>query len=289
MRKLVIISTCLLIAYNSVSQNALGYLSQYNAYQYNWQDVKPKGKIKRYKETYFPYNQTQGQYILGYTIIREFNTNYQLVRDKASYSSFKIWTNLYYNSFGQVKVIDNTDTLGNISKRECYQYDDMGRVIKWAFFSPDTMSGRGKLVIHYVANEKITLSSRLYQDTAMFLVDTTKYDSHGKWIERDTYSQMGLGCKIFVGYDTIGNIISCKVFGKGYPICGYQFKYDDKGNMSEEIQDSIADPYTYYPDGFHPSTIQLIYKYDKNGNWTEKQEIINGTLYSTTKRELEYY
>jgi len=289
MRKLVIVLIYAFIAANGVSQEDLGYLFQNNASQYNWRDVIPKGKIKRYKESHFFYDQSQGQYIPGSITSREFDTNRQLVRERERYSNFKRWTNFYYNSPGQIKIIDDIDTIGNVGKREYYKYDNLGRVIRWEDFFPDTISGKGKDIIKYEGNEKITFSARLYTDTNMFPVDTTKYDSRGRWVERDRYSSGGLNDRIFVEYNDVGNIISCKVFGDGYQKCGWRFKCDDKGNITEEIQDSIADPFRYYLDGFHPGRVQFIYKYDKNENWTEKQEIDNGIPYSMSRREIEYY
>ena len=59
------------------------------------------------------------------------------------------------------------------------------------------------------------------------------------------------------------------------------FVYDAKGNLISEISAYANDP--------EKVTISYKYTFDSTGNWTEKQEYMNGNLFSILKRSITYY
>jgi hypothetical protein len=72
-----------------------------------------------------------------------------------------------------------------------------------------------------------------------------------------------------------------EVSSDGKVLHTHTFAYDGKGNLVSEISSYAGDP----------EKISITYKYtfDSAGNWTEKQEFMNGNLFSVVKRTIMYY
>jgi hypothetical protein len=101
-------------------------------------------------------------------------------------------------------------------------------------------------------------------------------------LEAETQQMPGLNINFQYAYNNKGQLTKkSEVNATGKIIHTQSYTYDANGNVDTEI--------TSYADD--PQKLTLKYKYllDSTGNWTEKQEFMDGRLFSVTTREISYY
>lgn len=136
------------------------------------------------------------------------------------------------------------------------QYDDKGNLIEGNWYNPDgTLGFKSK----YQYNDKGNK------------IEENWYDSDGKLIG-----------KVKVQYDEKGNVIEeTRYNSNGKLSSKSKYLYDDEGNKIEENW--------YNADGILGSKYKYQYKYDQQGNWTEQIEYENDIPQKIKERTIEYY
>jgi hypothetical protein len=107
------------------------------------------------------------------------------------------------------------------------------------------------------------------------------YNSAGK-LQSETQQMPGLNINFKYTYNNKGQLAEkSEVNASGKILHTQSYTYDANGNINTEV--------TSYSDD--PQKLTLKYKYvlDSTGNWTEKQEFMDGRLFSIITREISYY
>ena len=134
----------------------------------------------------------------------------------------------------------------------------------------------------YTYNPFLELTEYTYNtDDSLFLKNTFKYDLYGNLLVSNSYDVTGK----WMWKDT------CMYNDEGYLVekyrdiaddpeynfsTHYEYKYDKNGALVEEFDNT-----SYHRDS-------LSYKYDTQGNWTEKTIYRNEHYYATIYRKIEY-
>jgi hypothetical protein len=107
------------------------------------------------------------------------------------------------------------------------------------------------------------------------------YNSVGR-LESETQQMPGFNINFRYAYNNMGQLTKkSEVNAAGKVLHTQSYTYDANGNLDTEV--------TSYSDD--PQKLTLTYKYvlDSAGNWTEKQEFMDGRLFSVITREISYY
>lgn len=134
----------------------------------------------------------------------------------------------------------------------------------------------------YTLNLKKNVTQKVEYDQNK-TVRTFKYSYNpaGR-LESETQQMPGLNINFRYAYNNKGQLSKkSEVNAAGKVIHTQSYTYDANGNINTEI--------TSYADD--PQKLTLTYKYvlDSAGNWTEKQEFMDGRLFSVITREISYY
>ncbi|MDR0726384.1 MAG: hypothetical protein LBF59_10325 [Prevotellaceae bacterium] len=107
------------------------------------------------------------------------------------------------------------------------------------------------------------------------------YNSAGK-LQSETQQMPGLNINFRYTYNNKGQLTKkSEVNAAGKVLHTQSYTYDANGNIVAEVTSYTNDP----------QELRLTYKYvlDSAGNWTEKQEFMDGRLFSVITREISYY
>jgi len=215
------------------------------------------------------------------------NINYLYEGFKPYDTVFYYRTIYTYNDKGNLKEADeyksnNYKTDGILDNRMIYKYNENDKWDEYHIYNADsTLSGEGfceydgKNVIREIA---------YYIDMNFHSETFNKYDDSGNIIETNSCSYYTNGdttcSKCINKYDPAGEKIeehSSSWFG----IVDVLYKYDNNGNIIEEFfkgetgAEDIVNTYEY--------------KYDAEGNWTEKREYKNRVPKYIFERKIVYY
>ncbi|MDR0384835.1 MAG: hypothetical protein LBH60_02010 [Prevotellaceae bacterium] len=107
------------------------------------------------------------------------------------------------------------------------------------------------------------------------------YDSRGK-VQSETQEMQNTSINFKYAYNSRGQLEKkTEVNASGKIIHTQFYSYNNNGNVDTEI--------TSYADDPQKLTLKYKYKFDSAGNWTEKQEFMDGNLFSVITREISYY
>ena len=122
----------------------------------------------------------------------------------------------------------------------------------------------------YNTDDSLFVKNTFTYDLYGNLLVSNAYDASGKWMWKDTcmYNDEGYLVEKYrdIADDPEYNFST-----------HYEYKYDKNGALVEEFDNT-----SYHRDS-------LSYKYDNQGNWTEKTIYRNEHYYATIKRNIEYY
>jgi hypothetical protein len=107
------------------------------------------------------------------------------------------------------------------------------------------------------------------------------YNSAGR-LQSETQQMPGLNINFKYTYNNKGRLEKkSEVNASGKILHTQTYTYDKDGNIDTEVTSYTSDP----------NKLTLKYKYvlDSAGNWTEKQEFMDGRLFSVITREISYY
>jgi hypothetical protein len=107
------------------------------------------------------------------------------------------------------------------------------------------------------------------------------YNSLGQ-LQSETQQMPGLNINFRYSYDDKGQLTKkSEVNASGATVHTLSYIYDKYGNIETET--------TSYADDPHKLTLKYKYVLDYAGNWTVKQEFMDGRLFSMTTREISYF
>jgi hypothetical protein len=134
----------------------------------------------------------------------------------------------------------------------------------------------------YTLNDKGKVSQKVdYEKGEVFR--TLKYTYTGAGLLQSESQQMqGTNVNFKYTYNGKGLLEKkTEVNSSGKTLHSQSYTYDKNGNVTTEIASYAGDP----------QKLTLAYKYvlDTKGNWIEKQEFMDGHLFSVTKRIISYF
>ncbi|MCP9611133.1 hypothetical protein [Coprobacter tertius] len=269
-----------------------------------------KGKVSHVHTTYLFSETGASQDTASYILIDKYNRNgLRIEQQMLSLDNTLIGAvNLELNSQGLVSKADYTDMYGNLVTRVVYSYDNSGNCIqvnvyRGAFYPKSQITYKYNAqnapveITKYnsfnfpVEKEELIYDNKGYNTLKRFFdgrnklkyTITLQYDSAG---HVTSYTRTGKNNEITETYnaslDSVGNINNSetKQFAPGGTIDTVT-KYDRYGNP---VSITITDPNNISP------AISLIgYRYDKQGNWTQKQITEKGIVTSQATRTIDYY
>ena len=147
-------------------------------------------------------------------------------------------------------------------------YDENDSVLIKIIYEYNSI-GRASSFIVYDGDDKIINKGKFIYDNDGTLLKFYNLDTSGKIIMEESYI-----------YDSLGFISSKDAYENG-EFLKYEYKRDAKGNS---VLINI-----FNKKGVCVEKIHYTYIYDENGNWTERTEIIDGSVYDRKTRELTYY
>jgi YD repeat-containing protein len=197
-----------------------------------------------------------------------------------------------YDTHG--RKISTSNELGEVICSSVYGYNSKHNLTERIYFRPDKHASL--YIVYNRRNARDSLFS--YDSPGKFSWSAVyAYDTEGNLIEETTYKSDGAtNYKTLAKYDSNHHKLQEAVYSSKGKDRWATFRYDDNGNVimvidSNEIR-SGGGPgiIPIHNIGLHGSTKTFIYNnFDKAGNWLENQELINGVLFRTNKREIEYY
>jgi hypothetical protein len=137
-------------------------------------------------------------------------------------------------------------------------------------------------------HEKYTLDSKNkviqkvdYDHGELFRTFNYAYNSSGQ-LQSETQQMQGSSINFKYSYNTKGLLDKkTEVSTSGKVLHTQSYIYDKNGNVLTEV--------TSYADDPQKLTLSYRYVIDATGNWTEKQEFMDGNLFSVTTREISYF
>jgi hypothetical protein len=134
----------------------------------------------------------------------------------------------------------------------------------------------------YVLDSKKKVIQRIDHDRGEIIrTFNYTYNSSGK-LQSETQQMPGSSINFKYAYDGKGLLNrKTEVNAAGKVLHTQSYTYDKNGNVLTEITSYAGDP----------QKLTLSYKYtlDSAGNWTEKQEYMDGKLFSVLTREISYF
>lgn len=148
-----------------------------------------------------------------------------------------------YGAHGKLDRVADYSLDGLLGRRYTFGYDSGGRLVESAAFEGETISRR-TLYVHSPERREIEIKNTFYHDGRAVPAERTvlTYNEKNQWVKRTTYEKDG----------SVKDIIT--------------YEYDAKGNLAKEIH---CCKYNY--------THRYEYKYDRRGNWIERQDIYSYT------------
>lgn len=207
---------------------------------------------------------------------------------------------------------------GNIFKKEFYKYDDKNNLIEENHF---TLNGAHLAVSSRHPETYVLYNTATFrpvhpdQDMCEFSKKITyEYNEAGNIIDKNEYNSDGsLSINIKYDYDNKGRRIEVNqyLFGNLLPLGHLKykttFKYDDRGNQSEECryepdgsikcimkykydnEGNLVEEGKYNLDGTLDYIVVSMFEFDNNKNWTRVIMLENDFAYQIDEREIEYY
>lgn len=144
-----------------------------------------------------------------------------------------------YDSGGRLEGVVEYTVEGLLSRDYKFRYDGSGRLVESRAFEGGKMS-RQTLYIHSPEKREVEIKNTFYHEGRAVPAEKTvlKYNEKGQWVKRTTFKEDG----------SVDAIIS--------------YEYDAEGNPAKETH---CCTYNY--------THRYEYKYDRRGNWIERQDI----------------
>ena len=198
----------------------------------------------------------------GFTNVYKYDKRGNIISTKLydAFGSLFLKTSSSYDSrdneteeVNYTQVVEKDKHKDVVLNRTTWLYDEKGNMVEEQYFDGDSSVTR-KTVNKYDNGNKIEQKK---SESGTTLKTTYKYDARGNVIEE-------------IQYDADGNIAARITSG-----------YDDKGNEAEEL---------YYDKDNNLQT-HTVFKitYDKNGNWTRREQLDNDKTIMVTVREIAYY
>jgi len=209
-----------------------------------YEEIKPEKFVKNI-------DLAEREYISSSKISSIEKINFNLDSNGKPLKSEKLST-LNYNSKGFLTETIIYDTDGNVKYKFTYDYDNNGRRIKTTRFTDAKMTN----YYTYDYNEFGNKTKAYRYDPAGNLEEyyIYKYDDEGNLIEEEWFSSSG--GKVYSlknDYDDGMKTHAYTYDENSDLIYEYVFRYDEKGNIIEEIK--------YDNNGLQAGVIQYIYKY----------------------------
>jgi hypothetical protein len=134
----------------------------------------------------------------------------------------------------------------------------------------------------YFLDSKKNVTQRIEYDRGE-TVRTFKYTYNptGKLLS-ETQQMPGANINFRYAYNNKGRLEKkTEVDASGKVVHTQSYTYNKNGHVDSEITAYSNDP--------QKLTLKYVYVLDSNGNWTEKQEFMDGRLFSVITREVSYY
>jgi hypothetical protein len=163
-----------------------------------------------------------------------------------------------------------------------------------------------KFVKRYSATAKEIVVNIEYESETPYVLEKYVLDSRKKVIQKIDYDKGEVFRTRSYTYNSSGMLQSETQQMPGTDI-NFKYSYDGKGKLNRKTEVNASgkvlhtQSYTYDKDGNvltevtsytgDPQKLTLSYKYtlDAAGNWTEKQEYMDGKLFSVITREIVYF
>jgi len=213
---------------------------------------------------------------------KDFNVD-ELTTEEASNKLSESWEwiedSYKYDKYGKVIEEFKYDSENKLIKKTINNYNEKGNLINSDYYNSN-MILKSKKIVKYDDISNINVISNYNSDNILKNKQQFKYKDN-KIIE----SQYFIGDKIdeiwTYKYDKEDNVIEkslfCNCILESEPDLTWKFQYDKYGNeiLWDQDYEDIVNTYTY--------------KYDKNGNWTEKISFEKSVPDMLYERRIEYY
>lgn len=216
---------------------------------------------------------------------------------------------IYVHNAGKVTDSIRLDRYGNQVEKYSWQYDAKGNRVREIVLHNADSSVINTSYEYNTAGKLIRLSKKHSSDKTLDFLLTYQYDAKGNMISEYKHFRDGKAdYKKEYNYDSSGNKIAFILYTwEGKIAERLTYAYDKNGNLAEEnrydsagaLNEQLVYKYDeknnetersrYLPSGTLEVQITWTYEYDKQGNWTLKTQMINGTVAYAIKREIEYY
>ncbi|MDR2026789.1 MAG: hypothetical protein LBQ01_04420 [Prevotellaceae bacterium] len=243
-------------------------------------DLGLKGKVssvveREYRLTNYDYNTKEEERKASFT----FNTDGRKTEEKyANPSGETLYLGVFkYSSSGELveEKVNNFEYKKNFVKKYVTAPKDITVHI-------EVESAASQIHEKYTLDAKKNVTQKVEYDNGE-TVRTFKYSySSAGRLQSETQQMPGLNINFRYTYNNKGQLEKkSEVDAAGKVLHTQTYTYDKNGNVDSEVTSYAGDP----------QKLTLKYKYvlDSAGNWTEKQEFMDGRLFSVITREISYY
>jgi hypothetical protein len=271
------------------------------------------GKVKTFKEEFFVNDKDVGfkrYYSYFSDEYQQFDENGLAVCKKYFDKSGNIIhrKTIEYDALGKIKHVIEFDTTNNINNKLAYVYNDLGQltqtIAEEGSTNPFTTKYSYTTSNNLLNKEELSVDGKIIKTTSYEydavgnkkVIDTTYssiggrykskvelYDANENMLEQTRFDdKLEIVSKYEYSFDKNNNNIEFKSYSHGGVLQGvFIYKFDDKNNMIEEskfnVSKNLKDSLIYE------------YKYDSQGNWTEKITKHQSIPKNIVKRNIQYY
>jgi len=252
-----------------------------------------KGKVKKV----VTYNK---EYAGDSAISSKRVSHYNIQGNTSKYSFYyirqveKLFMSHMYTYDTRGRKITTSNESGEVISTSVYGYNSKHNLTERIYFRPEKHVSA--YIVYNRSNGRDSIFS--YDTAGKFSWSAVyAYDTEGNLIEETTYKSNGAkDYKTLYKYDSNHHKLQEAVYSPKGKDRWATFQYDDNGNVIIQIDSNenrmegglgIIPIHNVRLNG---SKTTFVYtNFDKAGNWLEKKELINGVLYRSSKREIEYY